>query len=349
MLKSPLGWPSAVMRFQEALPAVDPVAQAKAQASASRKSGIFQGVFGTKNIEKPKYCLEYVGKWRKVRDTGMWIFFMLDWFVRVGGRPILVGSLFIPSFSSNIQSDVTTTGIFCVGKNALFFWWRKFRMPPVSAISGWWKDSIEQWSKLALVGCFTKGIIYTCSISENNNNLRKFQQTPGTYPKYGKNPIWKDSLHKQVVQGLGYVPRVCWNLLRNKPSQEPTSILDHSILGTLLTCHSFILSRIPSTSSLTKAAKKPVCEFYNLLRWELHCFQLSKPKHPGMKCKGLFEAPSIVIFFWGHLFEGNLFSLHEAFEIVDCIPSRNMLEWCPIFPRKRIPAYNRNFHEIILP
>ena len=44
---------------------------------------------------------------------------------------------------------------------------------------------------------------------------RKFQQTPGTNPRYPKIQIWKDFLHKkQVVEGLGYVPRVCWNFLR---------------------------------------------------------------------------------------------------------------------------------------
>ena len=36
------------MGFQEALPAVDPVAQAKAQASASGKNAIFQGVLERK-------------------------------------------------------------------------------------------------------------------------------------------------------------------------------------------------------------------------------------------------------------------------------------------------------------
>ena len=44
---------------------------------------------------------------------------------------------------------------------------------------------------------------------------RKFQQTPGTNPRYPKIQIWKDFLHKkQVVEGLGYVQRVCWNFLR---------------------------------------------------------------------------------------------------------------------------------------
>ena len=38
-----------------------------------------------------------------------------------------------------------------------------------------------------------------------NTSLRKSQQTPGTYPRYPKIQIWKDFLHKQVVEGLGYV------------------------------------------------------------------------------------------------------------------------------------------------
>ena len=48
----------------------------------------------------------------------------------------------------------------------------------------------------------------------NSYILRKFQQTPGTYPIYPKVQIWKDSLHKQVVKGPGYVPGICWNFLR---------------------------------------------------------------------------------------------------------------------------------------
>ena len=44
--------------------------------------------------------------------------------------------------------------------------------------------------------------------------LRKFQQTPGTYPRYPKSPRMKDYLHKQVHKGPGYVAGVCWNFLR---------------------------------------------------------------------------------------------------------------------------------------
>ena len=48
---------------------------------------------------------------------------------------------------------------------------------------------------------------------EFNINLRKFQQTPR---RYAKIQIWKDSLHKEVGQGPGYVPGVCGNFLRIK-------------------------------------------------------------------------------------------------------------------------------------
>ena len=44
--------------------------------------------------------------------------------------------------------------------------------------------------------------------------LRKIQQIPGTDPRYPKIQIWQDFLHQQVVEGLGYVPGVCWSFLR---------------------------------------------------------------------------------------------------------------------------------------
>ena len=43
---------------------------------------------------------------------------------------------------------------------------------------------------------------------------QKFQQTPGTYPRYQESKYEKKSLHKQVVKCPGYVPGVCWNFLR---------------------------------------------------------------------------------------------------------------------------------------
>lgn len=47
----------------------------------------------------------------------------------------------------------------------------------------------------------------TC-IQENSN--RPQDHTPDI-PKV---KIWKDSFHKQVIQGPGYVPQGCWNLLK---------------------------------------------------------------------------------------------------------------------------------------
>ena len=35
-----------------------------------------------------------------------------------------------------------------------------------------------------------------------------------TDPRCPKIQIWKDFLHKRVVEGLGYVPGVCWSFLR---------------------------------------------------------------------------------------------------------------------------------------
>lgn len=46
------------MQCQEALPAVDPVAQAKAQASASRMVEFLRGFWNEKQSQ-PKYCLEW--------------------------------------------------------------------------------------------------------------------------------------------------------------------------------------------------------------------------------------------------------------------------------------------------
>ena len=47
------------------------------------------------------------------------------------------------------------------------------------------------------------------------NGLREPQHTPGAYPMNPQTPKWKESLHKLLVGGLGYVPGVCWIILRN--------------------------------------------------------------------------------------------------------------------------------------
>ena len=49
-------------------------------------------------------------------------------------------------------------------------------------------------------------------------NLRKIPtDPPGTYPMYPKNhQIW----NSQVVEGLGYVPGVCWTFLPGTPNNQ---------------------------------------------------------------------------------------------------------------------------------
>ena len=44
--------------------------------------------------------------------------------------------------------------------------------------------------------------------------LREPQHTPGAYPRLPQTPKWKEFLHKLLVGGLGYVPGVCWKVLR---------------------------------------------------------------------------------------------------------------------------------------
>ena len=53
--------------------------------------------------------------------------------------------------------------------------------------------------------------------SANPIVLTKLQQTPGTDSTYPKIQIWKDFLHKQAIEGLGYVPAACWSFLRIIP------------------------------------------------------------------------------------------------------------------------------------
>ena len=61
-------------------------------------------------------------------------------------------------------------------------------------------------------------------------NLRKIQQNPRTNPSYPKIQIWRDFLHKQVVEGLGYVPGVCWSFLRLNLHNSKLEVIDVEIL-----------------------------------------------------------------------------------------------------------------------
>jgi len=53
-----------------------------------------------------------------------------------------------------------------------------------------------------------------CSPTKKSHILRKFQQTPGTYPRYPNIQIWKNFLHTHLFEGLGYDPGVCSSFLR---------------------------------------------------------------------------------------------------------------------------------------
>ena len=53
--------------------------------------------------------------------------------------------------------------------------------------------------------------------------LREPQHTPGAYPRLPQTPKWKEFLHKLLVGGLGYVPGVCWKILRKLQTSSNTA------------------------------------------------------------------------------------------------------------------------------
>ena len=50
--------------------------------------------------------------------------------------------------------------------------------------------------------------------------LREPQHTPAAYPRPPQTLKWKEFLHKQMVEGLGYVPGVCWKILWVIPNRD---------------------------------------------------------------------------------------------------------------------------------
>ena len=54
--------------------------------------------------------------------------------------------------------------------------------------------------------------------------LRKPQHTIGAYPRNPETPKWKEFLHKPLVGGLGYVPGVCWKILRTLDLVKRSSV-----------------------------------------------------------------------------------------------------------------------------
>ena len=55
---------------------------------------------------------------------------------------------------------------------------------------------------------------YADDLHDPADHWNKWEQILLTDPRYPKTPIWKEFLPKQVVEGLGYVPGVCWSFLR---------------------------------------------------------------------------------------------------------------------------------------
>ena len=58
---------------------------------------------------------------------------------------------------------------------------------------------------------FLPGFIHSMEVSIP----REPQHTSGAYPRPPQTPKWKEFLHKLLVPGLGYVPGVCWKILRS--------------------------------------------------------------------------------------------------------------------------------------
>ena len=60
-------------------------------------------------------------------------------------------------------------------------------------------------------------IAVKCSFQKNNlkySNSKRIPTYPWSIPQASPNPQMKKILHKLLVKGLGYVPGVCWEILR---------------------------------------------------------------------------------------------------------------------------------------
>ena len=55
---------------------------------------------------------------------------------------------------------------------------------------------------------------YADDLHDPADHRNNWEQILLTDPRYPKIQIWKEFLPKQVVEGLGYVPGVCWSFLR---------------------------------------------------------------------------------------------------------------------------------------
>ena len=104
--------------------------------------------------------------------------------------------------------------------------WNPLYSSPPSGWSNFHPPCIRYWIHFAQPKCGAPRQIFEPSSGprsflriivrppKKSHILRKFQQTPGTYPRYPNIQIWKNFLHTHLFEGLGYVPGVCSSFLR---------------------------------------------------------------------------------------------------------------------------------------
>ena len=104
-------------------------------------------------------------------------------------------------------------------------------------------------------------------------------------------PKWKEFLHKLLVGGLGYVPGVCWKILRFQEDLE-----DPKILG----WYTHIIS--PSASWIFEPSIVPIGGLFLALKWKTCASQI-----------GSFPQFSVFNNFENHLHSGAILVVNEIF------------------------------------
>ena len=135
-------------------------------------------------------------------------------------------------------------------------------------------------------------------------NLREPQHTPGAYPMNPQTPKWKESLHKLLVGGLGYVPGVCWKILRLKHVFCFYSELEHLQNITLFT--------LDDEEQSTRVFQKN----HSPIIWVFPKIGVGTPKSSILIGFSLINHP-----FWGTTIFGNT---HIIYRIWCCF---NKLNW----------------------
>ena len=92
-------------------------------------------------------------------------------------------------------------------------------MPRTSFEGGLWgnfcKEGAPGYERSKVFGLKLFVLVYDILRKLIIDILRKFDQTPGTYPRPSTTSIWRKSFHICILGHLEYVPGVCWNFLRH--------------------------------------------------------------------------------------------------------------------------------------